>query len=78
MIAPDDIVNYAPLEMAQKGVISTQYPMGPVEELGLRLGGTYGLAVHPSGDRIYIGMNASPSDDDSGFGEVVLLVVDLQ
>lgn len=35
VIAPDDIVNYVPLEMAQKGVISTQYPMTPVEELGL-------------------------------------------
>ncbi len=35
VIAPDDIVNYVPLEMAQKGVVSTQYPMGPVEELGL-------------------------------------------
>lgn len=35
VIAPSDIVNYAPLEMAQKGVVSTQYPMGPVEELGL-------------------------------------------
>lgn len=35
VIAPDDIVRFAPLEMAQKGVVSTQYPMGPVEELGL-------------------------------------------
>lgn len=35
VIAPDDIVHYAPLEMAQKGVVATQYPMGPVEELGL-------------------------------------------
>jgi len=35
VIAPDDIVNYAPLEMAQKGVITTQYPMNPIEELGL-------------------------------------------
>lgn len=35
VIAPDDIVNYMPLEMAQKGVVVTQYPMGPVEELGL-------------------------------------------
>lgn len=35
VIAPDDLVNYVPLEMAQKGVVSTQYPMGPVEELGL-------------------------------------------
>ena len=35
VIAPDDIVTYIPLEMAQKGVIATQYPMGIVEELGL-------------------------------------------
>lgn len=35
VIAPDDIVNYVPLEMAQKGVVATQYPMVPVEELGL-------------------------------------------
>lgn len=35
VIAPSDIVNYAPLEMAQKGVVATQYAMGPVEELGL-------------------------------------------
>jgi DNA polymerase-3 subunit alpha len=35
VIAPDDIVKFIPLEMAQKGVISTQYPMGPVEDLGL-------------------------------------------
>ena len=35
VIAPDDIVKYVPVEMAQKGVVSTQYPMGPVEDLGL-------------------------------------------
>jgi DNA polymerase-3 subunit alpha len=35
VIAPEDIVYYTPLEMAQKGVIATQYSMGPVEELGL-------------------------------------------
>ena len=35
VIAPDEIVNYIPLEMAQKGVVATQYPMGPVEDLGL-------------------------------------------
>jgi DNA polymerase-3 subunit alpha len=35
VIAPDDIVKFAPLEMAQKGVVTTQYPMGPIEELGL-------------------------------------------
>lgn len=35
VIAPDSIVKFVPLEMAQKGVVATQYPMGPVEELGL-------------------------------------------
>jgi DNA polymerase-3 subunit alpha len=35
VIAPDDIVKFAPLEMAQKGVIATQYSMNPIEELGL-------------------------------------------
>lgn len=35
VIAPDDIVKFTPLEMAQKGVVSTQYSMGPIEELGL-------------------------------------------
>jgi DNA polymerase-3 subunit alpha len=35
VIAPDEIVKFTPLEMAQKGVVSTQYSMGPVEELGL-------------------------------------------
>lgn len=35
VIAPDDIVKFAPVEMSQKGVVATQLPMGPVEELGL-------------------------------------------
>jgi DNA polymerase-3 subunit alpha len=35
VIAPEDIVYYTPLEMAQKGVVATQYSMSPIEELGL-------------------------------------------
>lgn len=35
VIAPEDIVNFTPLEMAQKGVVATQFSMGPIEELGL-------------------------------------------
>lgn len=35
VIAPDDIVNFVPLEMAQKGVVATQYSMWPIEDLGL-------------------------------------------
>jgi DNA polymerase-3 subunit alpha len=35
VIAPDDLVKFLPLEMAQKGVVTTQFPMNQVEELGL-------------------------------------------
>jgi DNA polymerase-3 subunit alpha len=35
VIAPDVLVNYIPLEYAQKGVVTTQFPMGQIEELGL-------------------------------------------
>ncbi len=35
VITPDEIVKYTPLELAQKGVIATQYSMFPIEELGL-------------------------------------------
>lgn len=35
VIAPEDIVCYTPLEMAQKGVIATQYSMVPIEQIGL-------------------------------------------
>ena len=35
VIAPDEIVNYVPLEMAQKGVVATQYSMFPIEDIGL-------------------------------------------
>jgi DNA polymerase-3 subunit alpha len=35
VIAPDSIAKFVPLEMAQKGVVATQYPFGLVEELGL-------------------------------------------
>lgn len=35
VIAPDELVKYLPLEYAQKGVISTQFPKDQVEELGL-------------------------------------------
>ncbi len=35
VIAPSPIVNYVPLQRAQKGGIATQYSMGFIEELGL-------------------------------------------
>lgn len=35
IIAPTQLINYVPLEMAQKGVVATQYSMGPVASIGL-------------------------------------------
>jgi hypothetical protein len=44
--------------------------------LGLTLGGSYDVAVDPSGERVYVGLNAGPDRDDP-WGEVVLVTVDL-
>jgi DNA polymerase-3 subunit alpha len=78
VIAPDDIVKFAPLEMAQKGVVSTQYPMGPIEELGLLkmdFLGLSNLTVINNALRIIkrvygkeIDINSIPLDDDKTFG----------
>lgn len=59
----------------QRTVIELQPLVG--QRLGMRLGGTYNVAFDKERNRIYLGMNASGNDDDSGFGEVVLLVVTL-
>lgn len=47
------------------------------QKLGLTLGGSYSVAVDPSGDRVYIGLNAGRDPEDP-WGEVVLVVVDLE
>jgi hypothetical protein len=47
------------------------------EHLGVRLGGTYNVAIDKEGKTIYLGMNTSDTNDDSGFGEVVLIIVTL-
>jgi hypothetical protein len=47
------------------------------EGLGVRLGGTYSVSIHPDGDVMYIGMNAGPLGAEDGFGDIVLLVVHL-
>jgi DNA polymerase-3 subunit alpha len=77
VIAPDDIVKFAPLEMAQKGVVSTQYPMGPIEELGLLkmdFLGLSNLTVINNALRIIkkvygkeIDINKIPLDDDKTY-----------
>lgn len=45
--------------------------------LGLRLGGTYDLAVDPARRIVYIGVNAGPAGSGEPYGEIVLLVVHL-
>ncbi len=51
----------------------------PVEEtLGLRLfGGSFDVAVDPSGDVLYVGMNAGPPADEAELGTVILMIVHL-
>ena len=49
------------------------------EHLGLSLGGTYGVVMSQSGDRLYIVLNSgNPANErDAAFGAVVLVIVDL-
>lgn len=78
VIAPDDIVKFAPLEMAQKGVVATQYSMGPVEELGLLkmdFLGLSNLTIINNALRIIrkvydkdIDLNSLPLDDEKAYG----------
>jgi hypothetical protein len=46
------------------------------QELGLTLGGSYDVAIDPSGARLYVGVNAGRTREDP-WGEVVLVIVDL-
>jgi hypothetical protein len=48
------------------------------EVLGLSLGGTYNVAVDATGSTLYLGMNAAEVGADETFGEVVLVVVELE
>jgi hypothetical protein len=61
------------------GSIDTLLELNPAieAELGLRVGGTYDVAYDPEGNRLYLGMNAATPPDDSGFGTVVLVIVEL-
>lgn len=77
VIAPDDIVRYAPLEMAQKGVVATQYSMNPIEDLGLLkmdFLGLSNLTIIKNALRIIkrvygkdIDINTVPLDDEKTF-----------
>mgnify|MGYP002399978331 CR=1 FL=1 len=77
VIAPDELVKFAPLEMAQKGVVTTQYSMGIVEDLGLLkmdFLGLSNLTIIKNALRIIkrvhdvdININALPLDDQPTF-----------
>jgi len=45
------------------------------EEFGLTLGGSYNVAVDPSGERLFVGFNAGSTRDDP-WGEVVLVALE--
>ncbi len=64
-------------DSGQQEVLVELNPLGE-EHLGLRLGGTYSLVVGPAGDRIYIGLNAGSAEEESSFGEIVLVTVQLR
>ena len=51
--------------------------LNPLAEqgLGVTLGGSYDVAVDPSGDKVFVGMNSGPLGAEDDFGEVALLVV---
>ncbi|MEN8238964.1 MAG: hypothetical protein ABFR53_07160 [Actinomycetota bacterium] len=44
---------------------------------GLRTGGTYNVVIDPSGERIYVGLNAGDPSSGDTFGEIVLAIVTL-
>jgi DNA polymerase-3 subunit alpha len=77
VIAPDDIVKFTPLEMAQKGVVATQYSMGPIEDIGLLkmdFLGLSNLTIIKNALRIIkkvhqntIDISAIPLDDESTY-----------
>lgn len=48
------------------------------DTLGLSLGGTYNVAVDAAGATLYLGMNAAPPGADTLFGEVVIIIVELE
>ncbi len=77
VIAPAELVQYVPLEMAQKGVVATQFSMGQIEELGLLkmdFLGLSNLTIIKNAMRIIkrvhdidIDLNAIPLDDPETF-----------
>jgi hypothetical protein len=44
---------------------------------GLRTGGTYNVVVDPTGERIFVGLNAGDPATRDTFGEIVLAIVTL-
>ena len=47
------------------------------DRLGLNLGGTYSLVVDEKRERLFALFNAGPPGRRSGFGELVLVVLEL-
>ncbi len=64
---------------AATGEESVVVELNPLIEtaMGLRTGGTYDVVVDPSGERVYIGLNAGNPASGDTFGEIVLAIVTL-
>ncbi|HSX30044.1 MAG TPA: DNA polymerase III subunit alpha [Candidatus Saccharimonadales bacterium] len=77
VIAPGQLVQYVPLEMAQKGVVATQFSMGQIEELGLLKMDFLGLSnltiiknalrIIKKVHKVDINLSEIPLDDDETF-----------
>ena len=48
------------------------------ERHGLKVGGTYSIAVDPDAGRIFVTVNLGPEDEETAFGEVGLFVLELR
>lgn len=64
----------------QTGEQRTVVELDPLarEALGMSLGGTYNIGVDADGTTLYLGLNADEPGSDNLFGEVVLVVVELE
>ena len=60
----------------EEKVIAELNPLAE-EHLGLKLGGSYNIAVDPSGEKVFVGINSGPVGAEDDYGEIALLIVHL-
>lgn len=65
------------VETGAERVVAELNPIAE-RELGLKLGGTYNLAVDSANNRLYVGLNGAALDHKDAWGEIVLFVIDFK